>query len=80
LDVQYRGSVLITGLTATGNGWGGVIKDGRRTRLVDSTVTGNAWPPFPGEPTMIDIAGPCPKLLNTTCDHSYPNCGVCCQD
>jgi hypothetical protein len=80
LDVQNRGSVLITGLTATGNGWGGVINDGRRTRLVDSTVTGNAWPPFPGEPTMIDIAGPCPKLLNTTCDHSYPNCGVCGQD
>jgi hypothetical protein len=80
LDVQNRGSVRITGLTATGNGWGGVVNDGRRTRLVDSTVTGNSWPPFPGEPTMIDIAGPCPKLVNTTCDHSYPNCGVCSQD
>lgn len=80
LTVEDEATVKITGFTAIGNGWGGLINDGRRTRLIDSTVTGNAWPPFPGEPTMIDIAGPCPRLTNTTCDHSYPNCGVCSGD
>jgi len=84
LDVQSIGSVRMTGLTASGNGWGGLINDGKRTRLIDSTLTGNAWPPFPDEPTMVDIAiaynARCPRLVNTTCDHSFRDCHVCSGD
>lgn len=83
LDVQSVGTIRMTGFTATGNGWGGVINDGKRTVLVGSTVTGNAWPPFPGDPSMVDIAtaaGRCPRLTTTTCDHSFPNCHVCSGD
>jgi hypothetical protein len=83
LSVDSNGTVRLTGFTAMGNGWGGVINDGKRTVLVGSTVTGNAWPPFPGEPSMVDIAtaaGRCPRLTSTTCDHSFPNCHVCSGD
>jgi len=77
------GTVRLTGFTAMGNGRGGVTNDGRLTVLVGSTVTGNAWPPAPDEPTMVDIAtaeGRCPRLTTTTCDHSFPNCHVCSGD
>ena len=77
------GTVRLTGFTAMGNGRGGVTHDGRVTVLVGSTVTGNAWPPAPDEPTMVDIAtaeGRCPRLTTTTCDHSFPNCHVCSGD
>jgi Right handed beta helix region len=78
-------ALRMTGLTATGNGQGGLINNGRRTVLINSTLTGNHFGPFPGDPTLVDIAttaGNCPKLQNTVCDHSFstPPCHVCSGD
>ena len=78
-------SVRLTALTATGNQQAGLINNGTGTRLVDSTLTGNAFGPFPGEPTMLSIFSEHrPKLVNTTCDQSLgpdgTSWGVCSGD
>jgi hypothetical protein len=62
-----------------------MINNGKSTRLVDSTLTGNAFGPFPGNPTVLDLFSERrPHLFNTTCDHSLgPNdlpWGVCSGD
>ena len=80
--VSYLRSVRITGLTATGNGQGGFINNGTSTRLIDSTVTGNAFAP---DPTMLDVFSVRrPRLVNTTCDHSLApdgeTWGICSGD
>ena len=78
------GQVRLRGFTATGNGFGGLNSQGTKTMLVRSTVTGNGYPPFPGLPTTLDIVSSVlPKLVVTTCDHSWgPNgtWGVCSAD
>jgi hypothetical protein len=83
----FSGAALkITGLTATGNGQSGLINNGKRTVLINSTLTGNQFGPFPGDPTLVDIATAnntrCPKLVNTVCDHSFtdPPCHICSGD
>lgn len=78
-------SLKITALTAIGNGQAGLINNGKTTVLVGSTLTGNEFGPFPGAPTLVDIAtrdGRCPKLVSTVCDHSFsdPPCYVCSGD
>jgi len=84
LSLDFRGNVVITRLTATGNGWAGVICDFGRVKLTDSTVTGNEFPDQ-FEPPLLDIfSAKRPKLVNTTCDHSLgptdSTWGVCSGD
>jgi hypothetical protein len=76
--------VKVVGLTATGNGWGGLSCQGSSTVVVRSTLTGNSFPPFPGTPTALDlISVTMPRVVDTTCDYSWGDgapWGVCAGD
>ena len=65
-------SVKMVGLTANGNGFGGLNCQGARTVLSRSTLTANSYPPFPDMPTAIDlVTATLPRLVETSCDHSW---------